>query len=157
VYGAPAVQFEPVDVRESVSAAATQLHDSLSAKHLTLRLDMPPDPVMSPADRDRLRQAIAHVLSNAVKFSHQAGTIDIRVAQEDGRVTITVVDRGEGIDANILPFIFDRFRQGNASTTRPHGGLGIGLALVQHIVKLHGGSVVAQSAGATTGASFVIT
>jgi signal transduction histidine kinase len=92
-----------------------------------------------------------------VKFTGPGGSIAISVKHELGQVRVEVADTGCGIDAEALPYIFDRFRQADGSTTRPHGGLGLGLAIVRHIVEAHGGTVSASSAGRGLGASFVIT
>lgn len=107
-------------------------------------------------DAARLRQIIWNLVSNAVKFTPEGGRVEIRTTRADNFLEITVSDSGIGIDAEFLPFIFDKFRQGDASITRPHGGLGIGLSIVRHLVRLHGGEISAQSAGAHQGATFIV-
>jgi CheY-like chemotaxis protein/anti-sigma regulatory factor (Ser/Thr protein kinase) len=104
-----------------------------------------------------LQQVIWNLLSNAVKFTSSGGTITIDVAQRGPSFEISVSDTGCGIDAAFLPFVFDRFKQADGSTTRRVGGLGLGLALVKHIVELHGGEVRAASEGAGKGATFTLT
>jgi signal transduction histidine kinase len=108
------------------------------------------------ADSDRLRQVFWNLLSNAVKFTGPGGAIAVSAAEEGDRLRIEIVDSGSGIDADVLPFIFDRFRQADGSTTRLHSGLGLGLAIVRHLVELHGGTVAAESDGRGRGARFVI-
>jgi signal transduction histidine kinase len=108
------------------------------------------------ADRRRLQQVVANLLSNAVKFTPAGGRIDVDVRGADARVEITVTDTGQGIAPDVLPYIFDRFRQADSSTTRGHGGLGLGLAVVRHVVELHGGSVTVTSPGPGRGATFVV-
>lgn len=106
------------------------------------------------ADPQRLEQALWNLLSNAIKFTPAGGRVWVDVASEPDHLTLVVADTGEGIAPDILPHIFERFRQGDASTTRSHAGLGIGLALVRHIVELHGGSVRAASNGRGEGTTF---
>jgi CheY-like chemotaxis protein len=103
-----------------------------------------------------LQQAVWNLLSNAIKFTPRGGRVDVTVAHRDGQVELAVADTGEGIEASVLPFVFDRFRQGDSGTTRTHMGLGLGLAIVRHIVELHGGSVKVASAGKGRGATFTI-
>jgi signal transduction histidine kinase len=93
---------------------------------------------------------------NAIKFTPAGGRIDVGVTHAEGEVRIVVADNGVGISAHILPFIFEPFRQEDSSTTRAHGGLGLGLALVKHIVELHGGRVRAESPGKGQGATFTV-
>jgi CheY-like chemotaxis protein len=98
-----------------------------------------------------------NLLSNAVKFTPEGGRVRVTLARADGQVVVTVRDDGKGISAEFLPFLFERFRQADSSSTRVHGGLGLGLAIVRHLVELHGGSVRAESAGEDQGALFVVT
>jgi signal transduction histidine kinase len=111
---------------------------------------------MINADPNRLRQVFWNLLSNAVKFTEQGGEIRVTVAPERNHVRIDVSDNGGGIDPGFLPFIFDRFRQADSSTTRSHGGLGLGLAIVRHLVESHGGTVTAASDGPRLGARFTV-
>nr|WP_238360918.1 ATP-binding protein [Iningainema tapete] len=107
-------------------------------------------------DTDRLQQVVWNLLSNAIKFTPQGGRVEVRLARIDSCVEITVTDTGIGIKPEILPYIFERFRQADSSSTRSHGGLGLGLAIVRHLVELHGGTVHAQSPGEGQGATFTI-
>lgn len=107
-------------------------------------------------DAHRLQQVVANLLSNAIKFTPPGGQVQVALAQRDASVRLTVSDTGEGISADFLPLVFDRFRQGDASTTRRHGGLGIGLALVKELVELHGGSVRIESGGVGQGTTATV-
>jgi hypothetical protein len=111
---------------------------------------------MINADPNRLRQVFRNLLSNAVKFTEQGGEIRVTVAREPNHVRIDVSNNGGGIEPGFLPFIFDRFRQADSSTTRSHGGLGLGLAIVRHLVESHGGTVAATSDGPGRGARFTV-
>ena len=107
-------------------------------------------------DATRLQQAVWNLLSNAVKFTAAGGRVDVRTRIHNGQIELTVADSGIGIDATFLPYVFDRFRQADASSTRAHTGLGLGLAIVRHLVELHGGSVRAESDGRDAGTRFVL-
>ncbi len=104
-----------------------------------------------------MHQIIWNLLSNAVKFTPHGGKISLRVEQDETDARVTVKDSGQGIDSEFLPRVFDRFRQADSSTTRSFGGLGLGLAIVRHLVELHGGTVSAQSDGTGKGATFTVT
>jgi CheY-like chemotaxis protein len=103
-----------------------------------------------------LQQVFWNLLSNAVKFTPNGGRVQVRLQGVDSHAELIVTDTGKGIDAKLLPFVFDRFRQGDSSTTREHGGLGLGLAIVRHLVELHGGVVKAHSEGLGKGAEFIV-
>ena len=107
-------------------------------------------------DPDRLQQVAWNLVSNAIKFSARGGTVRVRLRQEGGQAEITVQDEGLGIKAEFLPHVFERFRQADSSSTRPHGGLGLGLAIVRHLVELHGGTVHAESGGIGQGSTFTV-
>jgi CheY-like chemotaxis protein len=123
------------------------------------RLQSALDPRVGPVAGDpaRLQQVVANLLMNAVKFTDRDGRVQVHLQRVDSHVEIVVADTGRGIDPALLPVIFDRFRQADSSSTRAHGGLGLGLALVKHIVELHEGTVAAHSAGEGKGATFVVT
>ena len=107
------------------------------------------------ADPDRMQQVIWNLLSNAIRFTPRGGQVDLTVARLETRVAITVRDTGVGIVPELLPYVFERFRQGEA-TGRGQGGLGLGLAIVRHLVELHGGTVRAESDGVDQGATFTV-
>jgi two-component system CheB/CheR fusion protein len=126
------------------------------AKNISIEVDAPDDVVFVEADPVRLEQVIWNLLNNAVKFTPSDGHIAVRLRNERDRIVLTVEDNGQGIDETFLPHIFEIFRQADPSTNRSQSGMGIGLAVVQQLVELHGGSVTAHSAGAGEGASFTI-
>jgi signal transduction histidine kinase len=115
------------------------------------------DPCNVIGNPERVQQIFGNLLSNAIKFSRKGGRVEIRLQREGDWARVSVTDHGEGIDAQTLPHIFDRFRQADSSTTRRHGGLGLGLAIVRSLVELHKGTVMATSAGAGKGATFTVT
>jgi len=124
-----------------------------------IRLVSALDPVAGPVsgDADRLQQVVWNLLSNAVKFTPVEGQIEVRLERKGAHIRLTVSDTGEGIEPEFLPFVFDRFRQFEGRHTRVHGGLGLGLAIVRHLVELHGGTVSAASRGRGQGATFTVT
>ena len=107
-------------------------------------------------DADRLQQVVWNLLSNAVKFTPAGGRVHIRLERDGQSGRIIVSDTGEGMHRDFLPFAFDRFRQADSTSTRVHGGLGLGLAIVRHIVEMHGGTVSAESQGEGSGATFTV-
>ena len=150
------LQTEPITLDPIVHAAADMLRPAMEAKNLTLRLEMQGEPVPVLGDATRLQQAVWNLLSNAVKFSAAAKEIVVTLQQEPDMVCLRVRDSGQGISPEFLPYVFDRFRQADGSTTRKHGGLGLGLAIVRHIIETHGGRVAAESKGTGQGATFTI-
>ncbi|HEX8748597.1 MAG TPA: PAS domain S-box protein [Pyrinomonadaceae bacterium] len=108
-------------------------------------------------DPSRLQQVFWNLLTNAVKFTPKGGRVEIRLVRTDSHVEISVSDTGQGISQEFLPYVFDRFRQADSTTTRRHGGLGLGLAIVRHLVELHGGTVRAESEGTGRGSTFTVT
>ena len=150
VTGRVVLSTERVDLSEVVRLTADSFTPAIAAKRQQLHLDVLPRAELT-GDPHRLRQVVWNLLSNAVKFTPQGGEIRLRLARSDKGLAITVSDTGEGIDPGFLPFVFERFRQGDSTATRRHGGLGLGLALVRNLVELHGGTVTATSAGAGRG------
>jgi signal transduction histidine kinase/CheY-like chemotaxis protein len=147
----------PLDMRELLAAVVDGLRPAFAAKRLMLRLEDSPGCTSIQGDGPRLQQAIANVVSNAVKFSVAAGTVAIALEPAANAVTIRVTDDGAGIAADFLPFVFERFRQGDSSTRRHDRGLGLGLAIARDIWDAHGGAIEASSAGPGRGATFVLT
>ncbi|MBO0724509.1 MAG: PAS domain S-box protein [Blastocatellia bacterium] len=147
---------QPVEIEHVFHAAVDVIKPSAEAKGIALSEVMEAPDGMVLGDDNRLRQAIWNLLSNAVKFTSKGGRIEARLGRAEGQIEITVKDTGIGIDPKFLPHVFDRFRQANASSTREYGGLGIGLAIVRHIVELHGGGILASSPGKGRGATFKI-
>jgi signal transduction histidine kinase len=151
------LDVRPVELSSVIEAAITVVRPAADAK--TIRLTSRYEPAIGAisADSARLQQIVWNLLSNAVKFTPEGGRIDVRLEQVDAHARLTVTDNGKGISPEFLPRVFDRFRQADSSTTRDYGGLGLGLAIVRHLVELHGGTVHAVSNGAGQGASFSVT
>jgi signal transduction histidine kinase/CheY-like chemotaxis protein len=148
---------EPLDVHEIVAAAVEQARPLLLARHHELLQSEGPGPATVYGDRKRLVQVLVNVLNNAAKYTPPWGRVALHVAAQDDTVTITVTDNGMGMDADLASRAFDLFAQGERNADRTQGGLGIGLALVRHLVELHGGSVTAQSDGPGRGSVFALT
>lgn len=145
-----------VDLLSIANAAIDSIRPTAETKAIRLQTIL--DPAAGPisGDADRLQQIVWNLLTNAVKFTPKGGRVQIRVQRVDSHVEIVVSDSGVGISKEFLPYVFDRFRQADASTTRIHGGLGLGLSIVHQLVNLHGGSVNVTSEGEGTGATFTI-
>ncbi|HEX3558947.1 MAG TPA: PAS domain S-box protein [Pyrinomonadaceae bacterium] len=150
------LEAEPTDLRCVVEAAIDTVRPAATAKSIALSAAFEPGvgPIMG--DPMRLQQVVWNLLLNAVKFTPLGGEVSVRVGHEGGHARLTVSDTGEGISADFLPHVFDRFRQGDQSTTRVHGGLGLGLSIVRHLVELHGGTVRAESVGEGLGSTFTV-
>ena len=150
------LDVKPVDLRTVIVETVDSIRPAADAKGIELQtvLASPGGPVSG--DPDRLRQVMWNLLSNAVKFTPKAGRVQVQLQRVNSQVQIAVSDSGVGIAADFLPYVFDRFRQGDSSTTRTRGGLGLGLALVKSLVELHGGTVAADSPGEARGATFVV-
>ena len=147
---------EPCDIATIVTSAADSIVPAAMAKRIELRQQLDRDTGLVAGDPNRLQQVFWNVLSNAVKFTPEGGRIDVITARVGTAARISVRDTGRGIDASLLPHVFERFHQGDSSTTRSVGGLGLGLAIVRHYVELHGGRVWAESDGLGAGATFTI-
>jgi signal transduction histidine kinase/ActR/RegA family two-component response regulator len=151
------LDVRPLDITSVARAAINVVQPAADAKAITLDYYAEPGLGAISADSARVHQIIWNLLSNAVKFTPQGGKISLRVEQTGSDARVTVKDTGQGIDPEFLPRVFDRFRQADSSTTRSFGGLGLGLAIVRHLVELHGGTVSAQSDGVGKGATFTAT
>jgi two-component system, chemotaxis family, CheB/CheR fusion protein len=147
-------KVEPIPI---IEAAMDVVRPAAEAKQINLVSSL--DPAAGPVlvDADRLQQIVWNLLSNAVKFTPSRGHVAVSLESEGEHITITVSDTGAGIEPEFLPFVFDRFRQYESDTKRTHGGLGLGLAIVRHLVELHGGTVGAASSGRGRGATFIVT
>jgi len=148
--------MQPLDMREAVDAALATIRPAAEAKGVTVHARVSNDAALVSGDSDRLQQVIWNLLANAVKFTPAGGRIAIEVSRSAKEVRVTVRDSGAGIDPRFLPHVFERFRQADTSASREHGGLGLGLAIVRHIVELHGGTIAAHSDGLGFGARFEI-
>ncbi|HKZ06129.1 MAG TPA: ATP-binding protein [Methylomirabilota bacterium] len=156
VNGRMRLHVGPVDLGDLIRGVVEAMRPATDAKQirLTTVLESPGGPVNG--DADRLQQVMWNLIANAVKFTPAAGRVEVTLRRVRSHVEIVVADTGQGIPAALLPHVFDRLRQGDSSTTRAHGGLGIGLSLVRHLVELHGGSVTAESPGKDQGATFTV-
>ena len=139
-----------------IDAAIDTVRPAADAKNIRIEKNYAADVGTIAGDPARLQQVIWNLLSNAIKFTPSGGFVAIDVTQQQGQVSITVRDTGAGIRAEFITHVFERFRQADASTTRRHGGLGLGLSIVKHLIEQHGGTVRAESAGEGQGASFTI-
>jgi signal transduction histidine kinase len=140
-----------------IGAALDAVRPAADAKRIRVRSQLALNARPTEGDASRLQQVIWNLLANAVKFTQPGGAIDIELVDTgDDHLRISVRDDGAGIDADFLPHVFDRFRQADGSVSRQHGGLGLGLAIVRHLVELHGGKVYAESAGPGQGSSFIV-
>jgi PAS domain S-box-containing protein len=144
---------EPVDIAAVTRAALETVAPAAAARRLRIVADIPSDLPSMTGDTQRLQQVFWNLLSNAVKFTDAGGTVSVSVRRQPRSLQVEVSDTGVGISPEVLPFVFDRFTQA-PPTTRPHSGLGLGLAIVRHLVELHGGTVAADSDGIGTGSSF---
>jgi signal transduction histidine kinase/ActR/RegA family two-component response regulator len=151
------LDVRPLDISSVTRAAMNVVRPAADAKGITLDYWAEPGLGAISADSARLQQIIWNLLSNAVKFTPPGGKITVRVQQDGSNARLTVQDTGQGIESEFLPRVFDRFRQADSSTTRSFGGLGLGLAIVRHLVELHGGTVSAHSDGMNQGATFSAT
>jgi hypothetical protein len=147
---------EIVQLWRVVTDAIDAILPSADAKGVALISEVESHDVLVHADRMRLEQVVTNLLANAVKFTPRGGEIRITVAQQGDSATIVVSDTGQGIDSDLLPHIFERFRQGDNSLTRRHGGLGLGLAIAHQLVRLHGGEIEVESSGLNEGSRFTV-
>lgn len=145
-----------VDVAAIINAAIDSVQPAASSKEIEIEVTIDPLIRHVAADANRLQQIVWNLLSNAIKFTPAGGRVWVSLKRDGGEIKITVADNGKGIDPAFVPYIFERFRQEDASTTRTYGGLGLGLSIVRHLVELHGGTVSAHSDGEGTGAAFTI-
>lgn len=150
------LEVESLDLAEQVREALGAQEPVAEGKDQVLQLHVPTTPCLVLGDATRLQQVFWNLLSNAIKFTPAHGRIDVTVEHDDGHFIVSVRDSGDGIASEFLPHLFGRFRQADATTTRQHGGLGLGLAIVQQLVEMHGGQVGATSGGRGKGATFTV-
>jgi PAS domain S-box-containing protein len=156
ISGKVQLDVQAIDLNEVVNAALDAVKLSVEAKKQRLRVTLDARAGRVRGDAGRLQQVFWNLLTNAVKFTPSGGRIDVVMERVNSHVEVSVEDSGIGIKQEFLGFVFDRFRQGDSSTTRRHGGLGLGLSIVKHLVELHGGAVRVKSAGEGQGATFVV-
>ncbi|HEV2845452.1 MAG TPA: ATP-binding protein, partial [Thermoanaerobaculia bacterium] len=157
VRGSLTLNVRAVDLAAVLHQAVESLGPAAQAKGIALRIELDSAENHVAGDPDRLQQVAWNLLSNAIKFTPRGGEVTVRLSREGDDLRFEVSDTGEGITPEFLPHVFERFRQENGSTTRVHGGLGLGLAIVRHLVELHGGTVEAESAGPERGSRFTVT
>jgi PAS domain S-box-containing protein len=145
-----------INLSATIRTAMETVRLAAEAKSIHLEASFEPDPPLIRGDSTRLQQVIWNLLSNAVKFTPAGGQVNIRLERLDSFAQITISDTGQGIEPDFLPYVFEYFRQANATTTRKFGGLGLGLAIVRHLVELHGGTVSVESLGVGRGATFTV-
>src|SRR5688572_8820412 len=150
------VQLEPLPLVPMLEAAIESVRPGARAKNLSIQTSWHVRDANVLADATRLQQILWNLLSNAIKFTPEGGRISVTAARTDTRIRLEVSDTGIGINPAFLPHVFDRFRQADSATTRRYGGLGLGLAIVHDLVRLHGGEVEVRSAGVDQGATFVV-
>ncbi|MBV8516500.1 MAG: response regulator [Acidobacteria bacterium] len=148
------LQFAPADLRSIAGEVVTAVRPTAEAKSLALAFDADAPAVLVRGDERRLRQIVWNLVSNAVKFTKSGGSVRVTLTTRDGHARVDVTDSGRGVDPAFLPYVWDRFRQADSSTSREFGGLGLGLSVVRHLVELHGGTVHASSPGIGGGATF---
>ncbi|HEX6212671.1 MAG TPA: ATP-binding protein, partial [Methylomirabilota bacterium] len=156
VAGKLQIDKRPVDLRIVIEHALDSVRRETEGRRHTVTCTIDPEAAWVPGDAVRLQQVLVNLLGNAVKFTPEAGHIDVRLERQSGLARLTVSDTGQGIEPAMLPHIFESFRQADSSSTRRHGGLGLGLAIVRRLVALHGGRVEARSAGRGQGAAFSV-
>jgi PAS domain S-box-containing protein len=156
ISGKVRLDVQRVELQDVVKAAVASVRHSAEAKEIRLQVVL--DPLAGPVrgDPNRLQQCVWNLLSNAIKFTPKGGRVQVGLERVNSHLEVCVVDDGEGIRPEFLPHVFERFRQADASTTRQHGGLGLGLSIVKHLVELHGGAIRAKSAGEGMGSTFCI-
>jgi signal transduction histidine kinase len=155
VTGKLQLNVRPVDLAAIVDAAVEIVQPAAAARRIQLTCEIDARPAMTMGDPDRLQQVVWNLLSNAVKFTDAGGRVSVSVRSQAGYV-LRVSDSGRGIDAAFLPHVFETFRQADATASREHGGLGLGLAIARQLVELHGGTIRAESPGAGRGATFEV-
>lgn len=150
------IDVRPVDPNSFIEAAVEAVRPAAEAKEVRVQRILDTGVVTVSGDPVRLQQVVWNLLSNAIKFTPKGGRVQVRLERVNSHVEIAVSDTGPGIAPDFLPYVFDRFRQADGRTTRQHGGLGLGLSIVRHLVELHGGTVRAESGGEGQGATFTV-
>jgi hypothetical protein len=156
VTGKLSLSMSPVELIPVIEMAVAVVHPAAQAKKIQLECLLDPEAGLISGDTTRLQQIAWNLLSNAVKFTPDGGRVQIKLTRIGSRVAVIVSDTGIGISPEFLPYVFDRFRQADSSSTRTQGGLGLGLAIVRYLVELHGGRVKAESPGKGKGATFTV-
>ncbi len=156
ITGNLSLDLQPIELAPVIESAINVVRPTAEAKRISIDVDFEAHPTVISGDANRLQQVIWNLLSNAIKFTAAQGKILISLRRVDSQAEISVVDTGQGINRGFLPFVFDRFRQADSTTTRRHGGLGLGLAIARHLVEIHGGTIHAESGGEDLGSTFSV-
>ncbi|MBI2202877.1 MAG: response regulator [Candidatus Rokubacteria bacterium] len=156
VSGKLRLEVGAVDLGAVIEGIIESMRPAAEAKGVSIHAALDPKARVVEGDAGRLGQIVSNLLSNAVKFTPEAGRVDVRLELVNGQTRVVVSDTGKGIAPQLVPYVFDRFRQADSTTTRAHGGLGLGLAIVHHLVELHGGTVHVASAGEGQGSTFTV-
>jgi signal transduction histidine kinase/AmiR/NasT family two-component response regulator len=156
ITGRMRLDVAPLNLGSVIKAAVETVRPAAEAKGIRLSAQLDPAADAISGDPERLQQVVWNLLSNAVKFAPNGGRVEVRLERANSHVEIIVADNGQGISPEFLPYVFERFRQEDGGTSRHRGGLGLGLAIVRHIVELHGGTVHAASEGLGKGATFTV-
>jgi len=156
ITGKLALDFHPVELSAIIEATIDTLRPMAEAKSIRVEPQLKTSHCMVAGDPARLQQVVWNLFSNAVKFTPEGGNVEVGLMCDEKHVELEVKDTGQGISEEFLPYIFDRFRQADGTTTRKHGGLGLGLAIVRHLVELHGGTIHAESEGSGQGSTFTL-
>ena len=150
------LEVRPMDLVAVVEAGIEAVRPAADAKGIRIESRLDSKASAMVGDPDRLQQVVCNLVSNAVKFTPKEGRVDVELTRVDAHARLRVKDTGKGIPSGFLPHVFDRLRQADSTSTRAHGGLGIGLAIVRHLVESHGGTVHALSSGDGQGSTFVV-
>lgn len=156
VTGKIRIEPKPTALAPVIQTAVESLRPAIEAKNIRLQMRLDFEPRMVYADADRIQQVVWNLLSNAIKFTPEKGQVTVTLESDSAQTKIIVSDNGKGIAPAFLPYVFERFRQADGSSTRKYGGLGLGLSIVRHLVELHGGTVSVQSEGEGTGTTFTV-
>lgn len=156
VSGKLRLEIRPCDLSEAINAGVNTVRPAAEAKAIEIVVEIDPSACKTSCDAGRIQQVVWNLVSNAVKFTAQGGRVTITLGRNRSNLLLTVSDTGQGINPELLPYVFDRFRQADSSTRRKFGGLGLGLSIVKHLVEAHGGTVQAQSSGEGKGSTFTV-
>lgn len=150
------LELHPIEIGPVLDAAINVVRPTAEAKGIQIEVSFDQEPAAVPGDSNRLQQVFWNLLANAIKFTPAGGRVTVGLQRINSEVQIEVTDTGQGITAEFLPFVFDRFRQADSTSTRQHGGLGLGLAIARHLIEIHGGTIEATSRGTGQGATFTV-
>jgi PAS domain S-box-containing protein len=156
ITGNLSLELHPIELESVLEAAVNVVRPTAEAKGIRIDLDLDREPVAVSGDANRLQQVFWNLLLNAVKFTPGGGQVTVQLRKNESEAEIKVSDTGQGIPSDFLPFVFDRFRQADSTSTRHHGGLGLGLAIARHLIEIHGGTIEAYSEGEGAGATFTV-